>query len=71
MIGHCKINGGYDDVRTGEKGEIDTLVFNFPADIFSKAIFYFFFDRFQINQPGCGDQQNNQHAQKNSGKANE
>jgi hypothetical protein len=71
MFRHGKIDCGYDDVRTREKGQIDTLVFNFPADIFCKAVFYFFFDRLQINQPGCDDKQNDQRTQKNSGKANE
>jgi hypothetical protein len=47
---------------TGEKGEIDTPVFNFPSDIFGKTTFYFLFDRFQINQSGCDDQQNDQQA---------
>jgi hypothetical protein len=58
-------------MRTWEKSQIDTPVFNISADILGKPIFYFFFDRFQIHQSRCDDQQNNEHTQKNSGKANE
>ena len=61
IIRHGKINCGYDNMRTWEKSQIDTPVFNISADIFGKAAFYFLFDRFQINQPGCDDQQDNQH----------
>ena len=49
-------------MRTWEKGEMNTPVFNFSADICGVSIFDFFFDRFQINQSGGDDQQNSQHA---------
>ena len=71
MIGHCKINFEYDDMRAREKRKIDTLVFNFTAHIPGVLTFDFFFYRLQVNQPGRDDYQNNQHAQENSGKADE
>ena len=71
MIRHCKINFGYDYMRTWKNRKIETLIFNFTTHISGVLTLNMFFHRFKINKLGGDDQKNDEHTQKKSSNTNE